>query len=61
MVKCCNEKLYGRTTSLIESFRWLLKLISSKQAGNLCVGKTKSYWTNNTTGFSILTAPFSRY
>ena len=38
-VKCCNEKLCGRTISLIDSFSWLLSFVS--------VGKTKSYSTIN--------------
>jgi hypothetical protein len=46
-VKCCNEKLCGRTISLIDSFSWLLSFVSGKQAENLSVGKTKNYWTNN--------------
>ena len=33
-VKCCNEKLCGRTISLIDSFSWLLSFVSGKQAAD---------------------------
>lgn len=32
MVKCCQEKLSGRATGPIQSFCWLYRLISGKQA-----------------------------
>jgi hypothetical protein len=48
MVKCCQEKLYGRARGAMQSFCWLYRLISGKQAKNLSVGKTKSYGKNNT-------------
>jgi hypothetical protein len=40
-VKCCNEKLWARTISLIESLSYLLWLISSKQARNYMSRKSE--------------------
>jgi hypothetical protein len=34
-VTCCNEKLCDRNDSPRDSFRWLISLISGKQAENL--------------------------
>jgi hypothetical protein len=58
-VTCCNEKLCGRTISLIDSFSWLLSFVSGKQAENLSVGKTKSYSTINICGRGMLFMPLN--